>query len=48
MKKEDIAVDGMETAEDLGDYLLRKESLSKAEYDKKLEEAERMLIRWKG
>lgn len=48
LKKEDIAVDGMETAEDLGDYLLRKESLSKAEYDKKLEEAERMLIRWKG
>ncbi len=36
-KKEDIATDGMDTAEDLGDYLLRTEKISEEEYDKKME-----------
>lgn len=33
-KKEDIVTDGMETAEDLGDYLLRKGYITKNEYEK--------------
>lgn len=35
-KREDIATNGMETAEDLGDYLLRTNKISKKEYDKKI------------
>lgn len=35
-KKEDISTDGMETAEDLGDYLLRTNQISLQEYRKKL------------
>lgn len=31
-KREDISADGMETAEDYGDYLLRVQSVSKEEY----------------
>lgn len=33
-KKEDISTEGMETAEDLGDYLLRTHQISQQEYDK--------------
>ena len=36
-KKDDIATDGMDTAEDLGDYLLRTKKISEEEYDRKLE-----------
>lgn len=32
-KKEDISTDGMETAEDLGDYLLKRNKLGKEDYD---------------
>ena len=35
-KKEDISTDGMDTAEDLCDYLLRINKISKQEYDEKL------------
>lgn len=35
-KKEDISTDGMETAEDLGDYLLRTNQISLQEYREKL------------
>ena len=35
-KKEDIETEGMETAEDLCDYLLRTEKISKEEYEEKL------------
>lgn len=34
--RKDINTDGMETAEDYGDYLLRKGKISKEEYDNKL------------
>lgn len=37
-KKEDISTDGMETAEDLGDYLLRTNQISLQEYNEKLED----------
>lgn len=33
--QDDINTDGMETAEDYGDYLLRTEKITKAEYDSK-------------
>ena len=36
LKKEDISTDGMETAEDLCDYLLRTNKITKEEYDRKL------------
>lgn len=35
LKKEDINTDGMETAEDLCDYLLRTGKITKEEYKKK-------------
>ncbi len=35
-KKEDISTDGMETAEDLCDYLLRTGNVSKEEYEEKM------------
>lgn len=35
-KKEDIATDGMDTAEDLCDYLLRTKRITQQEYNKKL------------
>jgi undecaprenyl phosphate N,N'-diacetylbacillosamine 1-phosphate transferase len=39
-KREDISAEGMVTAEDLGDYLLRKEEISIDEYHNRLKEAE--------
>ena len=36
-KREDIESEGMETAEDLCDYLLRTNKISEEEYDKKME-----------
>ena len=33
-RREDISTDGMETAEDLGDYLLRTHQITQQEYDK--------------
>jgi len=45
-KKEDISTEGMETAEDLCDYLLRTEKISKEEYEEKLKyDKERIWIR---
>ena len=35
--KEDITTDGMDTAEDLGDYLLRTNKITEKEYEQKLE-----------
>lgn len=37
-KKEDITTEGMDTAEDLCDYLLRNKKITKEEYDKKIKE----------
>lgn len=36
--KEDITTDGMDTAEDLGDYLLRTNKITEKEYKEKLKE----------
>lgn len=46
--QEDIATDGMETAEDYGDWLLRKGQISKEEYDMKQAEAKKMLKEYEG
>lgn len=46
--QEDIATDGMETAEDYGDWLLRTGQIEKEEYDKKQAEAKKMLDEFKG
>lgn len=43
LKKEDISTDGMDTAEDLGEYLLRKNIININEFHKKQVEAERLL-----
>lgn len=42
-KKEGISAEGMATAEDLGDYLLRTNKVSREEYDKLQEEAKEIL-----
>ena len=42
-KREDISAEGMETAEDFGDYLLRTEKISEEEYRNKQEEAKKLL-----
>ena len=39
VKREDISAEGMETAEDLGDYLLRTGQVEQAEYDRLQQEA---------
>ncbi|MDO4204694.1 MAG: sugar transferase [Selenomonadaceae bacterium] len=44
--QEDIATDGMETAEDYGDWLLRKGDITKGEYAVKQEEARGLLGRF--
>lgn len=41
--KEDISAEGMETAEDFGDYLLRTNQITKEEYDEKQKEAVKLL-----
>lgn len=41
--KEDISTEGMDTAEDLGDYLLRVGKISKAEYEYLIYESRRVL-----
>lgn len=40
----DVSTDGMETAEDYGDYLLRKNMITEEYYDRKQIEAKEMLI----
>ncbi|MFC4620462.1 sugar transferase [Camelliibacillus cellulosilyticus] len=42
-KKDGINSEGMETAEDLGDYLLRKKKISEDEYFAAIEESERCI-----
>lgn len=42
-KKEDISTDGMETAEDLGDYLLNSRQINKQLYILKQQEAKKIL-----
>ena len=46
--QEDIATDGMETAEDYGDWLLRTGQIEKEEYDNKQAEAKKMLDEYEG
>ena len=46
--QEDIATDGMETAEDYGDWLLRTGQIEKEEYDKKQTEAKKILDEFEG
>ncbi len=46
--QEDIATDGMETAEDYGDWLLRTGKIEQEEYDKKQAEAKKMLDEFEG
>ncbi len=43
LKHEDISEEGMETAEDFGDYLLREGKVTPAEYDEKQEESKKLL-----
>ncbi len=43
LKHEDISEDGMETAEDFGDYLLREGKVTPEEYDEKQEESKQLL-----
>lgn len=43
VKREDISTEGMETAEDLGDYLLRTGQVEQAEYDRLQQEAKDLL-----
>ncbi|MDQ2085665.1 sugar transferase [Herbivorax sp. ANBcel31] len=43
--KEDISTEGLDTAEDLGDYLLRKKKISEDEYFFAIEESERLLVK---
>jgi len=42
-KRADISEDGMETAEDFGDYLLRIGSVSKDEYENLQSEAKELI-----
>ena len=44
-KRENIETDGMQTAEDLGDYLLRNKLINEDEYFTKIEEANQILER---
>lgn len=46
--QEDIATDGMETAEDYGDWLLRTGQIGKEKYDIKQAEAKKMLKEYEG
>lgn len=41
--REDISTEGMDTAEDFGDYLLRVGKITKKEYDEKQEQAKKIL-----
>ncbi len=41
-KREDIATDGIETAEDLGDYLLRTHKIDELEYTEKIDESKQL------
>lgn len=43
VKQEGITMDGMDTALDYGDYLLKEGKVSREEYDRKQEEAKEML-----
>lgn len=43
VKQEGITAEDMATAEDLGDYLLKKGKVSKEEYDRKQKEADELL-----
>ena len=41
--REDVSQEGMDTAEDFGDYLLRTEKITQDEYNEKQEEALRLI-----
>ncbi|GAB6467786.1 sugar transferase [Bacillus cereus] len=42
-KRDGISTEGMETAEDLGDYLLRKGTITKEDYLEKMEESKKIV-----
>ena len=44
-KRENIETDGMQTAEDLGDYLLRNKVIDEVDYLTKIEEAKKIIER---
>ena len=44
--QEDIATEGMETSEDYGDWLLRKQLLTKIDYERKLKLANEQIREW--
>ena len=46
--KEDINTDGMDTAEDLGDYLLREGKITRQEYNEKMSVAKMMLMQFEN
>lgn len=43
LKKDDIATSGMETAEDLGEYLLREKKITEEEFEKRIDKAGKIL-----
>lgn len=45
--QEDIVTDGMETSEDYGDWLLRRQMLTKADYAQGQKKAEQLIKAWK-
>lgn len=45
--QEDIVTDGMETSEDYGDWLLRRQMLTKADYAQGQKKAEQLIKTWK-
>jgi hypothetical protein len=45
-KRDDISTEGMDTAEDLGDYLLRIGKVSRNEYEENQEKANSLINRY--
>ena len=45
-RQEDIVTDGMETSEDYGDWLLRRQMLTKADYAQGQEKATQLIKTW--
>lgn len=43
LKKDGITAEGMETAEDYGDYLLRKGEITQEDYDKKIQLSQKLM-----
>ena len=43
LKKDDVNTSGMETAEDFGEYLLRKKQITDEEFDKRVNKVDKIL-----